>query len=117
MKKALALVSFLFLFALVAGGLTSEMVGTSEAEQPMLVAGSHAQGHGGAEAVAEDAAGPQRFCPLTGEAIDRTQFIDHEGKRVYFCCAACKAPFEKDPAKHIKSLESKGVTLEKTAHH
>lgn len=54
----------------------------------------------------------QTLCPVTGEEIDRKMFVDHEGKRAYFCCESCKAEFKKDPAKYLKKLHSQGVVLE-----
>lgn len=57
---------------------------------------------------------PQTVCPIMGGTIDKKVFADHDGKRVYFCCAGCITPFQKDPAKHIAKLESQGVVLDKT---
>ncbi len=58
---------------------------------------------------------PQTTCPLMGGKIDKAFYADHDGKRVYFCCAECVAKFKKDPAKYIKKLEDAGVTLAKAA--
>lgn len=66
------------------------------------------------EATAIATATAQTTCPLMGGKIDKKHFADHDGKRVYFCCPGCQAPFKKDPAKYIKKLEDKGVTLDKT---
>lgn len=57
---------------------------------------------------------PQTICPLLGGKIDKAVYADHDGKRVYFCCAECIDNFKKDPAKYIKKLEDDGVTLAKT---
>lgn len=56
----------------------------------------------------------QTTCPVMGGAIDKKQFADHDGKRVYFCCPGCIGTFNKEPAKYIKKLEDSGVTLDKT---
>ena len=56
----------------------------------------------------------QTNCPIMGGKIDKKVFADHEGKRVYFCCAGCIPEFKKAPAKYIKKLEGEGVTLEET---
>jgi YHS domain-containing protein len=56
----------------------------------------------------------QTTCPLMGGKIDKSIYADHNGKRVYFCCAMCGPAFKKDPAKYIKMLEDKGITLAKT---
>jgi len=43
-------------------------------------------------------------CPVTGQPIDAGQFVEHEGRRVAFCCKKCKAQFEKDPGKFADKL-------------
>ncbi len=53
----------------------------------------------------------QTTCPVTGGAIDKNLYVDHDGKRVYLCCKGCEAPVKKDPAQYIKALEDKGVTV------
>lgn len=55
---------------------------------------------------------PQTVCPVMGGKIDKAVYTDHAGKRVYFCCEGCEAPFRKDPAKYLKKLEASGVVLE-----
>ena len=50
-------------------------------------------------------AGEQTVCPvMEGNPIDKQIFLDYQGKRVYFCCASCKAQFLKDPEKYIVKL-------------
>lgn len=57
----------------------------------------------------------QVTCPIMdGGKVNKKIFTDYEGKRVYFCCAGCVKTFQKDPAKYIKDMESKGIVLEKT---
>ena len=46
-------------------------------------------------------------CPVTDAEIDVAQFVEHEGRRVAFCCAKCKAKFEKNPAKYADKLPQK----------
>jgi YHS domain-containing protein len=55
----------------------------------------------------------QTTCPVMGGAINKTIYADHDGKRVYFCCAACIDTFKADPEKYIKKLEDQGVVLKK----
>ena len=55
----------------------------------------------------------QKNCPVSGKPVDKEFYADHEGKRVYFCCPNCKAPFEKDAAGYIRKMEAEGVTLAK----
>ncbi len=54
----------------------------------------------------------QETCPVMGGKINKTDYVDHDGKRIYVCCKGCIAPIEKDPAKYIKALEDQGVTVE-----
>lgn len=56
----------------------------------------------------------QTKCPVMGGAIDKKQFADYDGKRVYFCCPGCSGTFNKEPAKYIKQMEDAGITLDKT---
>jgi YHS domain-containing protein len=55
----------------------------------------------------------QTVCPVLDEPINKSVYVDHNGKRIYFCCAGCKAEFAKDPEKFIKKLEADGVQIEK----
>jgi YHS domain-containing protein len=56
----------------------------------------------------------QTSCPVMGGQIVKTIYADHDGKRVYFCCAGCETKFKQDPAKYIKEMEEKGIVLAKT---
>ena len=53
----------------------------------------------------------QTMCPVMGNAIDKKLFVDHEGKRIYVCCAGCLETIKKDPATYIKQMEDQGITL------
>lgn len=54
-------------------------------------------------------AAPQTKCPVMGGDINKEVYVDHEGKRIYFCCPACIPQFEKDPAKYLAKLEELGM--------
>jgi YHS domain-containing protein len=56
----------------------------------------------------------QTTCPVMGGKIDKAQYVDVEGKRIYVCCAGCIAKIKSDPDKYIKQLEAEGITLDKT---
>jgi YHS domain-containing protein len=47
----------------------------------------------------------QKLCPVTGDPIDPKVYLDHNGRRVYFCCSMCEATFKKDPAKYLKIVD------------
>lgn len=59
----------------------------------------------------------QTLCPVMKGPIDKTQFVDYDGKRIYVCCGGCLAKIKKDPAKYVKQLEAEGITLDKAAPH
>jgi hypothetical protein len=41
----------------------------------------------------------QTTCPVMGGAINKDIFVEHNGKKIYFCCEECKAKYLKDPDK------------------
>ena len=47
----------------------------------------------------------QKLCPDMGNPIDTNLFVEHEGRKVYFCCKGCVAPFKADPAKYLAKLD------------
>ena len=54
----------------------------------------------------------QTTCPVMGNPIDKSVFVDHDGKRIYVCCPPCTERFQQDPATYMKQLEDQGVVLE-----
>jgi len=67
---------------------------------------------GPAEAGAAPAGGPQTTCPIMGGAIDKSLFVDHDGKRIYVCCESCLGKIKQDPEKYISKLTGQGIVLE-----
>lgn len=57
---------------------------------------------------AEALAAPQTTCPVMGGKINKQLYVDHDGKRVYFCCPACDTQFLKDPQKFLNKLKEQG---------
>lgn len=57
----------------------------------------------------------QTTCPVMGGAINKAQYADVQGKRIYVCCPGCIGKIKADPGKYITQLESKGVKLDKAA--
>jgi YHS domain-containing protein len=50
------------------------------------------------------AAGVKATCPVMNSAFtidDKTPSSQYQGRYYYFCCAGCKASFDKDPAKYL----------------
>jgi YHS domain-containing protein len=47
----------------------------------------------------------QTMCPIMdNNPINKDIFVEYKGKKVYFCCNACVAEFNKDPEKYAKDL-------------
>jgi YHS domain-containing protein len=46
-------------------------------------------------------------CPVLDKPVDPAQTIEFEGRRIGFCCAKCKAAFQKEPAKYASKLPPK----------
>ena len=61
---------------------------------------------------AEQQGNPQKLCPVMGGEIDKSVYLDYQGKRVYFCCAGCIESFNKEPQKFIQKMTAEGITLE-----
>jgi YHS domain-containing protein len=50
----------------------------------------------------------QTTCPVMGGAINKSLYVDHDGKRIYVCCEACVGEVKKDPQKYINKLREMG---------
>lgn len=48
----------------------------------------------------------QKTCPVMGGAINPKVFVDHEGRRIYFCCPACVEAFKKAPEKYLEKVDA-----------
>lgn len=46
----------------------------------------------------------QNMCPVSNKPIDAAVSVEHDGKKVFFCCDGCPGAFEKDPAKFTAKL-------------
>ena len=47
----------------------------------------------------------QTTCPIMeGNKINKNVFVEYKGKKVYFCCADCKAKFLAEPEKYVAKL-------------
>ena len=62
----------------------------------------------------ETAEKAQTKCPVMGGKINKAQYADVQGKRIYVCCVGCIAKIKADPDTYIKQLEAEGITLDKT---
>jgi len=66
------------------------------------------------EAAGETVAKLQTTCPVMGGKINKSQFADVKGKRIYVCCPGCIGTIKANPDKYIKKLEKQGVALDQT---
>ena len=48
-----------------------------------------------------------KFCPVSGDPVSGTSFVEYQGKRYGLCCPMCEKPFLADPAKYIAQMEAK----------
>lgn len=46
----------------------------------------------------------QTTCPVMGGPINKAIYVEHEGKKVYFCCKGCETQFQENPEKYVKLL-------------
>lgn len=58
--------------------------------------------------------GNQTICPVMGGKVDKNQFVDVKGYRIYVCCAGCNEKILADPMKYVTKLQEQGVTLAAT---
>jgi YHS domain-containing protein len=56
----------------------------------------------------------QTTCPVMGGKINKAQYADVKGKRIYVCCPGCIGKIKADPDKYIKKMEAEGIMLDKT---
>lgn len=51
---------------------------------------------------------PQTTCPIMGGEIDKNQYVDYNGKRIYVCCGGCIEQVKSDPEAAISKLAELG---------
>lgn len=52
----------------------------------------------------------QTDCPVSGKKINIEKVVEHDGKKVYFCCGGCPDAFKADPAKYSAKLPQLSAT-------
>jgi YHS domain-containing protein len=103
---------------LVVGLLAAVLVWGCGGKQEVKVKDEHAgHDHGPGEhgvkqeqtaKAAADTTYPLDVCVVSGQKLGSMGdpvVIKHEGRTVKFCCAGCKAAFEKEPAKYLAKLD------------
>lgn len=56
----------------------------------------------------------QTTCPVMGGKINKTQYADVKGHRIYVCCPGCIGKIKADPDKYIEKMKAEGVEPAKT---
>ncbi len=79
----------------------------------LILTGIHATEKGSVQEPAKKTS-EQTICPVMGGKIDKSLYVDSQGKRIYVCCKSCIDKFKKEPEKYLKKLESAGVVPERT---
>ncbi len=46
----------------------------------------------------------QTTCPVMGNEIDKSIFVEYKGQKVYFCCPPCKEKFQANPEAYLVKL-------------
>ncbi|UCD94328.1 MAG: hypothetical protein JSU69_11290 [Candidatus Zixiibacteriota bacterium] len=54
----------------------------------------------------------QTVCPVSGEKVNDSVFVDYDGRRVYFCCDMCIAGFAKKPNEYLLKLDKAATVNE-----
>src|SRR3982751_3960031 len=50
--------------------------------------------------------GGNKMCPvMQDQPTKASRFVDHDGRRIYFCCDKCVARFKNNPAKYVAVLD------------
>ena len=76
-------------------------------QEPEAAADSSAEPSAAMRAMAEKAAdegNEQTICPVMGNPIDKSVFVEYQGKKVYFCCPSCIDTFLKNPEQYLPKL-------------
>ncbi len=109
-KKAILLVSFLSASFILFNGCkksepqTSRTTAESKEKVAEYAADEHAATMVRTEGEVASAEVEQTICPVMGNPIDKQYFTEYRGKKVYFCCPACKPEFEYNPEKYLAKL-------------
>jgi len=62
----------------------------------------------------EQAKKKQTHCPvMTQNPINKQQYVDVKGYRIYVCCPGCIGKIKADPEKYIKQMQAEGIELAK----
>lgn len=105
MKSTVKVVMFTSLALVVMFGIGGCKDEPADSGGPSNIMSDEHAGHDhGAEGEAVAEAIEQKVCPVMDKPINEEIFVVHDGKKVYFCCPACKGTFKADPEKYMTKL-------------
>lgn len=107
MKKQMGIVAATIVLAAAVSSWAGSACRAKAAETPI-----QGCGHQGVSLPSSLETRTQSVCPVMGAPVSKSHYVEHNGKRVYFCCGACVSAFQKDPEKYLKKLAEDGVQLE-----
>jgi hypothetical protein len=115
-KVALAALVPAALFIVLAASSCAEDTGPKPAPAPPAKAprekpapaAKAPEGKPAAAAPAAPVAKAQTTCPIMGNPIDKTQFVDVGAYRIYACCPACLPKIKADPQAAIAKIRANG---------
>ena len=107
-KKLISIMAIAGLFMLASIMLTGCEESDEGATEPAAMEMDHNMAEHEA-VVAETAtvvasATEQTLCPVMEAPINKDLFVEHEGKKVYFCCGGCEKLFKENPEKYLAKL-------------
>lgn len=112
MKTAIRIAAMILSVSLVLGCNAKKTAAFANQQDMVVPAPATAVAAADSPAAKTGALVPQKTCPVMGNQIDKSQYVDYQNKRIYLCCAGCKAEVAKDPEKYLKKLAEMGEAVE-----
>ena len=56
-----------------------------------------------------------KLCPISGDPVSGTSFVEYQGKRYGLCCPGCDKMFLADPAKYLAKMNAQKQAASQTA--
>ncbi|OGX11808.1 MAG: hypothetical protein A2351_07210 [Omnitrophica bacterium RIFOXYB12_FULL_50_7] len=52
-----------------------------------------------------------KLCPISGEPVSGTSFVEYQGKRYGLCCSGCDKMFLAEPEKYLAKMNAQEAAL------
>ena len=56
-----------------------------------------------------------KLCPISGEPVSGTSFVEYQGKRYGLCCPGCEKMFLAEPEKYLAKMNAQEAALAQQA--